>query len=84
MPLEVSKARKSLTHDDEVVIARRAIEEGQDLVVVVNKMDLVEERLYDQVVKVSLKKSKQSSPRLVNRSKLKSNVIYIYILPIIY
>ncbi|KAI7735116.1 hypothetical protein M8C21_008376 [Ambrosia artemisiifolia] len=47
---EVSKARKSLTHD-EVVIARRAIEEGRGLVVIVNKMDLLEERLYDRVVK---------------------------------
>ncbi|KAF5784429.1 hypothetical protein HanXRQr2_Chr11g0519431 [Helianthus annuus] len=51
MPLEVSKARKSLTHDDEVVIVKRAIEEGQGLVVVVSKLDLVEERLYDRVVK---------------------------------
>ncbi|KAI3755024.1 hypothetical protein L1987_54817 [Smallanthus sonchifolius] len=47
---EVSKARKSMTHD-EVVIARRAIEEGRGLVVIVNKMDLLEERLYDRVVK---------------------------------
>ncbi|KAM0065803.1 putative K domain-like, alpha/beta, P-loop containing nucleoside triphosphate hydrolase [Helianthus debilis subsp. tardiflorus] len=46
---EVSKARKSLTHD--VVIVKRAIEEGWGLVVVLNKMDLVEERLYDLVVK---------------------------------
>ncbi|KAM0019573.1 putative GTP-binding protein EngA [Helianthus debilis subsp. tardiflorus] len=47
---EVSKARKSLTHD-EVVIARRAIEEGRGLVVIVNKMDLLEQRLCDRVVK---------------------------------
>ncbi|XP_076925036.1 uncharacterized protein LOC143587712 [Bidens hawaiensis] len=47
---EVSKARKSLTHD-EVVIARRAIEEGRGLVVIVNKMDLLEEKLHDRVVK---------------------------------
>lgn len=47
---QVSKARKSLTHD-EVVIARRAIEEGRGLVVIVNKMDLLEERLYNRVVK---------------------------------
>lgn len=39
-----------MTHD-EVVIARRAIEEGRGLVVIVNKMDLLEERLYDRVVK---------------------------------
>lgn len=47
---EVSKARKSMTHD-EVVIARRAVEEGRGLVVIVNKMDLLEGKLYDQVIK---------------------------------
>lgn len=47
---EVSKARKSMTHD-EVAIARRAVEEGRGLVVIVNKMDLLSERLYDRVVK---------------------------------
>lgn len=39
-----------MTHD-EVVIARRAIEEGRGLVVIVNKMDLLKEKLYDRVVK---------------------------------
>ncbi|XP_071729806.1 uncharacterized protein [Rutidosis leptorrhynchoides] len=48
---EVSKARKSLTHD-EIVIARRAIEEGRGLVVIVNKMDLLKDKLYDRVIKV--------------------------------
>lgn len=47
---EVSKARRSLTHD-EVVIARRSIEEGRGLVIIVNKMDLLKERLYDRVLK---------------------------------
>ncbi|PWA87476.1 GTP binding protein [Artemisia annua] len=47
---EVSKARKSLT-SDEVVIARRAIEEGRGLVVIVNKMDLLKDKLYDRVIK---------------------------------
>lgn len=35
---EISKARRSMTHA-EVVIARRAVEEGRGLVIVVNKMD---------------------------------------------
>ncbi|MFS7990704.1 putative P-loop containing nucleoside triphosphate hydrolase [Helianthus anomalus] len=53
---EVSKARKSLTHDDAVVIVKRAYRRraGLGLVwfgVVVSKMDVVEERLYDRVVK---------------------------------
>lgn len=39
-----------MTHD-EIVIARRAIEEGRGLVVIVNKMDLLNERLYDRIVK---------------------------------
>lgn len=39
-----------MTHD-EVVIARRSIEEGRGLVVIVNKMDLLKERLYDRVIK---------------------------------
>ncbi|XP_023731159.1 uncharacterized protein LOC111878905 [Lactuca sativa] len=47
---EVSKARKSMTHD-EVVIARRSIEEGRGLVIIVNKMDLLKDKLYDRVVK---------------------------------
>ncbi|KAL6199195.1 hypothetical protein ACLB2K_028981 [Fragaria x ananassa] len=40
---EISKARRSLKHD-EVVIARQAIEEGRGLVVIVNKMDLLKEQ----------------------------------------
>ncbi|KDP32444.1 hypothetical protein JCGZ_13369 [Jatropha curcas] len=37
---EIAKARRSMTHS-EVVIARRAVEEGRGLVVIVNKMDLL-------------------------------------------
>lgn len=35
----------------EVVIARRAVEEGRGLVVIVNKMDLLEGKLHENVVK---------------------------------
>ncbi|MFS7990524.1 hypothetical protein Hanom_Chr11g01059771 [Helianthus anomalus] len=63
MPLEVSKTRKSLTHD-EVVIARRAIEEGRGLIVAVNKMDVVEGRLYDQVVKAVPQKIETIIPQV--------------------
>lgn len=37
---EIANARRSMSHD-EVVIARRAVEEGRGLVVIVNKMDLL-------------------------------------------
>lgn len=37
---QIANARRSMTHD-EVVIARRAVEEGRGLVVIVNKMDLL-------------------------------------------
>ncbi|KAJ7946507.1 GTPase Der [Quillaja saponaria] len=37
---EIANARRSMTHD-EVVIARRAVEEGRGLVIIVNKMDLL-------------------------------------------
>lgn len=40
---EVANARRSMTHA-EVVIARRAVEEGRGLVVIVNKMDLLSGR----------------------------------------
>lgn len=36
--LQIIKAKCSMTHS-EVVIARRAVEEGRGLVVIVNKMD---------------------------------------------
>lgn len=39
----MAKARRSMTHA-EVVIARRAVEEGRGLVVIVNKMDLLSGR----------------------------------------
>ncbi|KAJ4958519.1 hypothetical protein NE237_025630 [Protea cynaroides] len=52
---EVAKARSSMKHA-EVVIARRAIEEGRGLVVIVNKMDLLtgkqNSKLYEKVIKV--------------------------------
>lgn len=35
----------------EVVIARRAVEEGRGLVVIVNKMDLLKGKLHENVVK---------------------------------
>ncbi|KAK9076993.1 hypothetical protein SSX86_005328 [Deinandra increscens subsp. villosa] len=60
---EVSKARKSMTHD-EIVIARRAIEEGRGLVVIVNKMDLLEERLYDRVVQAVPKEIQMMIPQV--------------------
>lgn len=40
---QVANARRSMTHA-EVVIARRAVEEGRGLVVIVNKMDLLSGR----------------------------------------
>ncbi|XP_043714870.1 GTPase Der [Telopea speciosissima] len=50
---EVAKSRSSMKHA-EVVIARRAIEEGRGLVVIVNKMDLLRgnqnSKLYEKVI----------------------------------
>jgi hypothetical protein len=50
---KVVKARRSMTHA-EVVIARRAVEEGRGLVVIVNKMDLLKGKrnstLFDKVM----------------------------------
>ncbi|XP_011015744.1 PREDICTED: uncharacterized protein LOC105128455 [Populus euphratica] len=50
---EVVKARRSMTHA-EVVIARRAVEEGRGLVVIVNKMDILKGKrnstLFDKVM----------------------------------
>ncbi|KAJ8767866.1 hypothetical protein K2173_020806 [Erythroxylum novogranatense] len=45
---EVAKARRSMTHA-EVVIARRAVEEGRGLVVIVNKMDLLKGSSFQKV-----------------------------------
>ncbi|GLT90152.1 hypothetical protein SLE2022_080980 [Rubroshorea leprosula] len=49
---EIANARRSMTHA-EVVIARRAVEEGRGLVVIVNKMDLLRGKrnsaLYEKV-----------------------------------
>ncbi|XP_059652139.1 uncharacterized protein LOC132299490 isoform X2 [Cornus florida] len=51
---EIAKEQRSMKHA-EVVIARRAVEEGRGLVVVVNKMDLLKgkrnSRLYENVIK---------------------------------
>eukprot|EP00262_Sarcandra_glabra_P000948 TRINITY_DN1097_c1_g1_i1.p1 TRINITY_DN1097_c1_g1~~TRINITY_DN1097_c1_g1_i1.p1 ORF type:complete len:660 (-),score=131.60 TRINITY_DN1097_c1_g1_i1:159-2138(-) len=51
---EIAKAKSSMKHA-EVVIARRAVEEGRGLVVIVNKMDLLRgkenSKLYEKVVK---------------------------------
>ncbi|OVA03687.1 GTP binding domain [Macleaya cordata] len=51
---EIAKARCSMNHA-EVVIARRAVEEGRGLVVIVNKMDLLRgkhnSKLYEKVIK---------------------------------
>ncbi|KAF6139640.1 hypothetical protein GIB67_033644 [Kingdonia uniflora] len=48
---EISKARSSLNHA-EVVIARRAVEEGRGLVFIVNKMDLLRgSKMYEKVIK---------------------------------
>ncbi|XP_065849873.1 uncharacterized protein [Euphorbia lathyris] len=46
---EIAKARRSMTHA-EVVIARRAVEEGRGLVVIVNKMDLLRGRKNSQLL----------------------------------
>lgn len=50
---EIARARRSMKHT-EVVIARRAVEEGRGLVVVVNKMDLLKgkqsSRMYESVL----------------------------------
>lgn len=47
---QISKARRSMTHA-EVVIARRAVEEGRGLVVIVNKMDLLSGRKNSELYK---------------------------------
>ncbi|KAL2513854.1 GTP binding [Forsythia ovata] len=51
---EIARARRSMKHA-EVVIARRAVEEGRGLVVVVNKMDLLKgkqnSKIYERVIK---------------------------------
>ncbi|TXG53551.1 hypothetical protein EZV62_018807 [Acer yangbiense] len=47
---EITKARRSMTHA-EVVIARRTVEEGRGLVVVVNKMDLLSGRKNSELYK---------------------------------
>ncbi|KAL8517413.1 hypothetical protein ACS0TY_015596 [Phlomoides rotata] len=46
---EISKAKRSMKHT-EVVIARRAVEEGRGLVVVVNKIDLLNRKQYENVI----------------------------------
>ncbi|KAI3445528.1 hypothetical protein Pfo_002193 [Paulownia fortunei] len=50
---EIARARRSMKHA-EVVIARRAVEEGRGLVVVVNKMDLLKgkqnSKMYESVI----------------------------------
>lgn len=47
---EIAKSRRSMKHA-EVVIARRAVEEGRGLVVIVNKMDLLKGKVHENVVK---------------------------------
>ncbi|KAK1581586.1 hypothetical protein Q3G72_007180 [Acer saccharum] len=47
---EITKARRSMTHA-EVVIARRAVEEGHGLVVIVNKTDLLSGRKNSELYK---------------------------------
>lgn len=47
---QIAKSRRSMNHA-EVVIARRAVEEGRGLVVIVNKMDLLKGKLHENVVK---------------------------------
>ncbi|KAH6799129.1 GTP-binding protein [Perilla frutescens var. frutescens] len=46
---KILKAKRSMNHA-EVVIARRTVEEGRSLVVVVNKTDLLNAKQYDRVV----------------------------------
>ncbi|XP_042062441.1 GTPase Der-like isoform X2 [Salvia splendens] len=48
---EIAKAKRSMKHA-EVVIARRAVEEGRSLVIVVNKMDLLSGKQYERVVNI--------------------------------
>lgn len=46
---QIAKTSRSMTHA-EVVIARRAVEEGRGLVVIVNKMDLLRgKQIYEKV-----------------------------------
>lgn len=52
-----------MTHD-EVVIANRAIEEGRGLVVIVNKMDLLKDKLYDRVVKALPQEIRTNIPQV--------------------
>ncbi|TXG66682.1 hypothetical protein EZV62_007957 [Acer yangbiense] len=52
---EITKARRSMTHA-EVVIARRAVEEGRGLVVIVNKMDLLSGRKNSELYKKVMSK----------------------------
>lgn len=52
-----------MTHD-ELVIARQAIEEGRGLVVIVNKMDLLKEKLYDRVVKAVPEEIQRNIPQV--------------------
>lgn len=48
--IQIAQTKSSLKHD-EVVIARRAIEEGRGLVVIVNKMDLLRgSSLFEKVI----------------------------------
>ncbi|XP_057799688.1 uncharacterized protein LOC131015339 [Salvia miltiorrhiza] len=46
---EIAKAKRSMKHA-EVVIARRAVEEGRSLVIVVNKMDLLNGKQCERVL----------------------------------
>ncbi|XP_011623347.1 uncharacterized protein LOC18434173 [Amborella trichopoda] len=64
---EIAKAKSSMRHA-EVVIARRAVEEGRGLVVVVNKMDLLRGRqntkLYEKVIKAVLEEIQTLLPEV--------------------
>ncbi|KAI3980479.1 hypothetical protein MKX01_008896 [Papaver californicum] len=71
---EIAKSRCSMNHA-EVVIARRAVEEGRGLVVIVNKMDLLRgkenAKLYEKVIKAVPEKIQTVIPQVMSRHSWK-------------
>ncbi|KAG0454660.1 hypothetical protein HPP92_023952 [Vanilla planifolia] len=63
---EIARSRSSMKHE-EVMIARRTIEEGRALVVVVNKMDLLKGKqssMYEKVVQIVPKEIQIELPQI--------------------
>ncbi|RZC78084.1 hypothetical protein C5167_003906 [Papaver somniferum] len=71
---EIAKSRCSMNHA-EVVIARRAVEEGRGLVVIVNKMDLLRgkenAKLYEKVIKAVPEEIQTVIPQVMSRHSWK-------------